>query len=270
VSELTTKNLFCGPFKAGNSLIGFCSLVSLKPITATIMLEETGFGGDMAPLPDSIVNFNAAGCQYTGGFVDITFHGCNNLMFLDLDGNMFNTSIPSILSKIPKLEFLYLSDTLTTGTLSPLQGMPAIRELWVDANPGLTGQIHTRIGELTTLESLSLAYNDLTGTIPTELGSLTNLKQLWLYSNRLSGTVPTELGSLGVLKILQLEDNDLEGWVRSEICKNTEFPGETLQTLGADCHDEGFWCPCCSCCNLTECTESTITRRKDRRRKALR
>ncbi|KAG7347119.1 hypothetical protein IV203_006188 [Nitzschia inconspicua] len=106
---------------------------------------------------------------------------------------------------------LYLSDKLMTGTLAPIQGMPVIREFWMDANPGLIGTIESWIGDLTTLESLSLAYNSLSGQLPSELGRLTYLKQLWLFGNHFTGKIPSQIGSLNDLAVLQLEGNSLEG-----------------------------------------------------------
>jgi hypothetical protein len=195
-----------------------------------------------------------------------------NLNYLDLELTQFSTSIPTVLSTLPMLEFLYLSDTLVTGTLAPLQGMPAIRELWMDANPGLVGHIESWFGNLMTLESLSLAYNNLSGELPSELGLLTNLKQIWLYGNNFTGPIPSEIGALTQLTILQLEGNSLQGWVPPTICEKTEFPTVSLKSFGADCHDEEFWCPCCSCCDLAECMAASTSTRKERkeRRRYLR
>lgn len=230
-----------------------CLLLRDYYFLATLMLQGTGFSGDIPRLPENIVNFNIASAMYTGGLIDDNFAMLNNLNYLNLDDNLFNTSIPLVLKTLPKLEYVYLSDCHITGTLSPLEGMPVVRELWMDANPDLTGPLYSWIGSLTTLESLSLAYNDLTGTIPTEIGYLTNMKQLWLYSNNFTGPVPEEIGNLNQLTILQLENNDFQGWVPPTICVRTEFPAQTLRAFGADCDDEGFWCPCCSCCDLEEC-----------------
>lgn len=231
------------------------------------MLQQTGFSGDLPVLPESIVNFNAAEANFTGGFNDATFALCNNLNYLDLETNQFNTKIPSALSALPNLQYVYLSDTLVTGTLAPLQGSPAIRELWMDANPLLTGPIEPWIGSLTTLESLSLAYNGLTGELPSELGLLTELKQVWLYGNNVTGTIPSELGSLNQLSVLQLEGNRLVGWAPRTVCEKTEFPLHSLKAFGADCYNDGFWCPCCTCCDLADCLGSSAATRKERKQR---
>lgn len=230
------------------------------------MLEQTAFYGDLPVMPESIVNFNAAEANYTGGFTDANFALCTKLNYLDLEFNTLNTSIPASLASLPNLEFLYLSDTLMTGTLAPLEGMPVIRELWMDANPNLTGPVFSWIGDMTTLESLSLAYNDLNGELPSEMGLLTGLKQLWLYGNNFTGRIPPELGALPHLSVLQLEGNSFEGWVGPSICEKTEFPAVTLKSFGADCYDDGFWCPCCSCCDINECVTASTNERKERKK----
>jgi hypothetical protein len=263
---LSCSGVVCGHDSHSNCLL------SCRENVATIMLEETAFSGDLPLMPASLVNFNAADANFTGGFNDANFAPCVNLNYLDLELNKFNTSIPAVLSTLPNLEFLYLSDTLMVGTLAPIQSMPVVRELWMDANPRLVGPIESWIGDMMTLESLSLAYNNLSGSLPSEMGLLTNLKQLWLYGNNFTGRIPPEIGALNSLAILQLEGNSLQGWVPPTICEKTEFPAETLKSFGADCHDDGFWCPCCSCCDLAECVAVSSSTRKDRkeRRRYLR
>jgi hypothetical protein len=134
-----------------------------------------------------------------------------------------------------------------------MNGMTAIREHWIDTNPGLSGPIYDYIGDITTLESFSITFSSLTGTIPTTLGQLTVMLQMWFYSNQLTGPIPTELGNLKAMTILQLEGNMLTGSMPAEVCANTMFPSQTLQVLGADCEDPGFACSCCTCCSLVEC-----------------
>jgi len=50
--------------------------------------------------------------------------------------------------------------------------------LYLDHNQ-LSGTIPASLGNLSTLESLSLADNQLTGSIPTELGNFTYLASLF-------------------------------------------------------------------------------------------
>ncbi|MEN8221530.1 MAG: Two component regulator three Y domain protein, partial [Pseudomonadota bacterium] len=54
----------------------------------------------------------------------------------------------------------------------------------------LTGEIPTKLSNLSKLEYLSLTYNSLSGSIPTELGNLSDLESLNLGGNQLSGSIP--------------------------------------------------------------------------------
>ena len=89
-------------------------------------------------------------------------------------------------------------------------------ELLLDDN-GLTGPIPPALGNLASLEALSLRQNALTGPVPAELGSLANLYGLDLSSNALTGRVPAGLGNLGRLQLLYLEENALSGRIPGEL-----------------------------------------------------
>ena len=68
----------------------------------------------------------------------------------------------------------------------------------------LIGGIPPELGNLASLEDLSLHTNQLSGEIPPELGDLANLEVLHLHANQLSGCVPSSLQN-------QLADADLGG-----------------------------------------------------------
>lgn len=220
----------------------------------TIIAEETAFTGDIPRLPDFLVNFDISFAFFTGGLSDANFENLDKLNFVDLDGNAFNSTIPSVFGRLPSLEFLYLSDSFVSGDLSYMSGMSSIREHWIDTNPGLKGPIFEFIGDLTTLESWSMTFNSVTGTLPSSLGNLSSMKQMWLYSNQLTGTIPPELANNRDMRILQLEGNSFTGSMPTEICANTIFPTQIIETLGADCEDANFECSCCTCCSVLECT----------------
>ncbi len=81
----------------------------------------------------------------------------------------------------------------------------------------LSGEIPAELGNLTTLEWLSVERNQLSGEIPAELDNLTTLEVLRLSDNQLSGEIPTELGNLTTLEWLDLSDNQLSGEIPAEL-----------------------------------------------------
>ena len=81
----------------------------------------------------------------------------------------------------------------------------------------LSGPIPPELGNLSNLEILSLARNNLTGVIPPEIGNLTSLRALFLTYNELSGPIPPELGNLSNLENLWLYNNNLTGPIPPEL-----------------------------------------------------
>lgn len=164
-----------------------------------------------------------------------------NLEILELGGNMFESTIPTEITSLPKLANFYIGDSFVTGDLSFIKSMPAIFELWIDSNKGLVGSIPSEIGSVSTLASFSVASCSLTGAIPSELGQLTEMQRLWLQSNFLNGTVPTELGRLDSMDTFNIAGNQITGIMPTDLCENK------MTTFGADCPIE-ISCTCCTCC----------------------
>ena len=87
----------------------------------------------------------------------------------------------------------------------------------------LTGSIPSELGNLTSLQYMSLWENQLTGPIPPQLGQLTNLSSTHLFSNQLTGEIPPELGQLTNLKLLSLGFNQLTGDIPPELGQLTNL-----------------------------------------------
>jgi Leucine-rich repeat (LRR) protein len=69
----------------------------------------------------------------------------------------------------------------------------------------IEGSIPTTIGMLTRLEVLRLGVNKLIpGEIPTQIGDLKSLQELSLQKSSLQGSIPSEIGLLSDLEILSL------------------------------------------------------------------
>ncbi len=195
--------------------------------------QATAFAGPLVPLPPNIFEFDCSFTLIDGGLVNANFAGLNQLNWALLDGNAYNSSVPTVFASLANLEFLFISDAFISGDLSHMQGMPKMIEHWIDVNPGLGGTIPTFVGAISTLRSWSVTQTRLIGQIPSQLGNLSNMQQMWLYANELSGTIPPQL-ALRSLRILQLEGNSLIGTMPAAICQLTQFPA-TMNTLGADC-----------------------------------
>jgi hypothetical protein len=207
---------------------------TLFHFTEYLYFQATAFAGDLPRLPVGLIEFDCSFTLISGGLVDGNFAGLSRLNYALLDGNAYNSTVPSDFGALPALEFLYISDAFVSGDLSYMQGMPAMVEHWIDLNPGVGGQIPAFIGDIQTLSSFSVTQSGLIGTLPSELASLPNMIQMWFYGNQIGGTIPSELGLLASMTLLQLEDNAFSGVMPAEICSNIGFL-RPLLTLGADC-----------------------------------
>ncbi|XP_047176590.1 probable LRR receptor-like serine/threonine-protein kinase At3g47570 [Vigna umbellata] len=89
--------------------------------------------------------------------------------------------------------------------------------LKIQTGNDLVGTIPPSLGNLSSLQNISLARNHLVGSIPRVLGRLSNLKKLNLGLNNLSGVVPDSLYNLSNIQILALDANKLSGTFPSKL-----------------------------------------------------
>ena len=80
----------------------------------------------------------------------------------------------------------------------------------------LSGELPPELGNLTSLQDLSLYGDQLSGEIPPELGNLVNLHRLMISGDQLSGEIPPELGNLTNLQWLGL-GGQLSGEIPTEL-----------------------------------------------------
>jgi len=193
-------------------------------------------------------------CLFFGELDGAIFKDMQKLRYLEMGGNDYNSPMPSEIVDLPILEHLYIDNTHLTGDLNWLSHCHSknLFEVWVDKNPGVVGTIPWLIGEITSIESLSISSCGLTGTVPTELADLTGMQQLWLFNNTLTGTIPSELASLTSMHTFHVEDNKLVGTMPDEICELRPPFGSNgiLGALAADCEGSQpeVSCDCCTCC----------------------
>ncbi|GAV89007.1 LRR_1 domain-containing protein/Pkinase_Tyr domain-containing protein/LRRNT_2 domain-containing protein, partial [Cephalotus follicularis] len=120
---------------------------------------------------------------------------------------------------------LGLSTMGLQGKLSgDIGGLTQLRSLDLSYNPGLTGSLSPRLGDLQNLNILILAGCGFSGSIPDELGNLAELSFLALNSNNFTGIIPASFGKLSKLYWLDLADNKLTG----------SLPISTSNTPGLD------------------------------------
>lgn len=116
------------------------------------------------------------------------------------------TQLPTTISKLENLEYLYLQfNDLTSlpASIGKLEKLKVI-DLWGNSLTSLPASI----GQLKNLEKLHLWHNKLT-SLPAEITHLRNLKQLYLLNNQLT-QLPWMIGELSNLEELELDNNKLK------------------------------------------------------------
>ncbi|XP_051121284.1 leucine-rich repeat receptor protein kinase HPCA1 [Andrographis paniculata] len=122
------------------------------------------------------------------------------------------TSWEGVSCNSSRVTSLGLSTMGLTGRMSgDIGALSELLSLDLSFNPGLSGPLSPRLGDLRKLTILILAGCSFTNTIPPELGNLSDLTFLALNSNNLTGDIPPSLGKLSKLYWLDLADNKLAG-----------------------------------------------------------
>ncbi|PIA24724.1 hypothetical protein AQUCO_68600001v1, partial [Aquilegia coerulea] len=204
-------------------------------------LQEFWLGGNKfsGPIPVSLSNatrLEVIGIELNAftGSVPKDLGKLQRLRWLLFGGNQLGTqqgrddlSFINSLTNCSKLEFLELAQNVLKGPLpDSISNLSSttIRLLNMQEN-SIYGSIPVGIGNLVSIEKISLSWNNLTGIIPTSIGKLNQLRELYLGENLLSGHIPSSLGNLTQLTFLNLKNNYLNGSIPPTL--------GNCQTLGA-------------------------------------
>ena len=158
----------------------------------------------------------------TGEFPAAALYGCSALRFLDLSNNIFSGVLPTDINELsPWMEHLNLSSNGFSGSVPlAIAGFPKLKSLVLDTNSFDGSYPGAAIGNLTQLETLTLASNPFApGSIPDEFGKLKKLQMLWMSGMNLTGGIPDTLSSLTELTTLALSDNHLHGVIPAWVWK---------------------------------------------------
>ncbi|XP_058108032.1 probable LRR receptor-like serine/threonine-protein kinase At3g47570 [Magnolia sinica] len=140
-----------------------------------------------------------------------------------MSGNEFNGPIPSSLSNISGIEYLYLSRNDFRGSIPSLGKMTDLLELNLANNDlisttDLIGRFFDSLTNCTHLEVFSLTTNRLAGQLPTSNGNLsTHLQDFSVDDNLFSGSFPRGVHNYRNLTILDLQQNSFTGSVPKSI-----------------------------------------------------
>ena len=157
-----------------------------------------------------------------------------NLRVLELSNNEFLGTLPSSMGQLVHLETLALDDNRLWGSLSLLNTIPSLEQIYLANNQFIDVLGDSFLATLPNLIQLDLSGNDLRGSIPGHIfngrmlqvldlnsnkliGGLPKfaasspLEVLSLYSNQLTGAIPESISNAAQLKFLDVSRNQLEG-----------------------------------------------------------
>ncbi|CAJ1803108.1 unnamed protein product [Sphenostylis stenocarpa] len=145
---------------------------------------------------------------------------------LTLDGNMIdgNKLRDSLRALSSSIRVLSMSGNTFKGTIvaGDFKDLSNLQNLRLDGSRNMENKFLKRIGELTSLKLLSVAYSDINGTLPqADWFKLKNLEELDLSYNKFDGPLPSSFGNMTSLRILELSQNLFTGQFDSNIASLT-------------------------------------------------
>ncbi|GKV44301.1 hypothetical protein SLEP1_g51493 [Rubroshorea leprosula] len=132
------------------------------------------------------------------------------LIYLKIDGNYFNGTLPGWIGNLSKLQFLSV------------------------AINAFSGPIPKELGNLKELTVLSIHTNNFFGTLPPELGNLVKLDRLYIESCGVGGEIPSTFANLLNMRIMLASNCPFTGKIPDFIGKWTkltqlEFEGSYME-----------------------------------------
>ncbi|KAG8596003.1 hypothetical protein GDO81_001702 [Engystomops pustulosus] len=138
---------------------------------------------------------------------------CENLLKLDLSGNLELSELPFELSNLKKVTFVDLSANKFSSV--PICVLRMSNLQWLDISSNNLKDLPQDIDRLEGLETLLMQKNAMT-YLPIELANLSNLKLLVVSGDNLV-EIPSALVENPSLKYVKLLDNPIEGNERIDI-----------------------------------------------------
>ncbi|XP_059305214.1 probable inactive receptor kinase At5g58300 [Lycium ferocissimum] len=136
-----------------------------------------------------VVALRLPGIGLYGPIPDNTIGRLDALTTLSLHFNGLSGNLPSDITSLPSLRFIFLQRNQFSGEI-PSALSPQLNFIDLSFN-SFSGKIPTAIQNLTRLTSLNLQNNSLTGSIPNL--NLPRLTQLNMSNNQLNGSIPPSL-----------------------------------------------------------------------------
>ncbi|PRQ58120.1 putative non-specific serine/threonine protein kinase [Rosa chinensis] len=200
---------------------------------SSIVLFDVGANQIQGSLPSNLSNafpslqiFSVHGNHFTGA-IPSSISKATNLVVFQCPSNKLSGQVPNLqnlhdiwlfsvydnnLGSSKDGDLSFVSELINVTQLTNLLfdgnnfggTLPtSISNLSINLQILMIGENHLHgLGNLVSLQLLSLEESSFTGSIPTNIGQLSGLERLFLNNNQLSGSIPSSLGNLTLLTIL--------------------------------------------------------------------
>ncbi|KAI0499261.1 hypothetical protein KFK09_020164 [Dendrobium nobile] len=199
-----------------NRLSGKLSMSPVGNFSLQVLnLSSNSFTGpfpSLGSLAGFLTAINASNNGFFGLFPSSICDLSPLLKTMDMSHNQFSLDIPPGLGSCLLLTDFQAGNNNLSGPIpGDLFDMTSMNLLSLPFNQ-LSGNIDgTLITKLTNLSFLELSNNQLSGELPASISQMPSLEQLLLNGNQLRGEIPPEIANCTKLKILNLRFNNLSG-----------------------------------------------------------
>lgn len=208
ISSLESLSLADNSF-SGNLRADFGYLL---PNLRRLLLGTNQFTG---AIPKTLANISSleSGLEFIGAVAN-----CTQLEYLDVGYNRLGGELPASIANLSTtLTSLFLGQNLISGTIPhDIGNLVSLQELSLETNM-LSGELPVSFGKLLNLQVVDLYSNAISGEIPSYFGNMTRLQKLHLNSNSFHGRIPQSLGRCRYLLDLWMDTNRLNGTIPQEI-----------------------------------------------------
>ncbi|KAM3731249.1 hypothetical protein ACB098_12G148500 [Castanea mollissima] len=225
LSKLSSLDLSCNSYPSSCSVLG---LVSFDPSSKRLLeLKRPHFESlvqnltNLEELSLSLVNI-----PYP---VPSLLANMSSLSFLILTSCGLLGELPTNIFQLPNAEFLHLVQN--PGLISKLPDFNRTSHLnYLNVmGTGMSGEIPASIGNLGSLEQLSLSFNNFSGLIPPSIGNLSKLTVMTLSGNSFRGNLPS-FANLNHLTSLKLGSNGFAGPIPCDLMNLTRLTTLNLES----------------------------------------
>ncbi|KAL8106716.1 hypothetical protein AgCh_023465 [Apium graveolens] len=153
----------------------------------------------------------------------------NSIVYLDLQSNNLNGSLPDLFCNSSSLEVLKLSHNKLSGVLPSCRTQLTSLLVFDLRMNNIQGSLLENLSNFRSLETINLNRNKLEGRVPSSFVEFYSLRVLDLGNNQISDKFPQYLEVLPNLQVLVLKSNKFHGFINT-ICK-VERPFPSLRII---------------------------------------